>query len=149
MTKDKDELIQFGARVKHVRKHLHIIQKDFARQLDISGGFLSELEAGKTKAGYDFFRNITTRFNVNPLYLFLGQGEMFMKPAAQEKQNSEETIDYGPDSGLIRQFFLTFREIPVVRFAVLEFYKSYMYNKRDMIKHELEMLKEEETSNNE
>jgi transcriptional regulator with XRE-family HTH domain len=141
MTKDKNELIQFGQRVKQIRKHLQFIQKDFAKQLGISGGFLSELEAGKTSAGYDFFRNITTRFNVNPFYLFLGQGGMFMKPSADKKQNSEEKIDYGPDSDLIRQFFHTFRQLPVVRFAVLEFYKNYMYDKRDMINYELEMLK--------
>lgn len=130
------KLIDFGDRVKEVRKKLYLRQNEFAVNIGISGSFLSEIEAGKTRAGFDFFYNITEKYLVNPTYLLHGKGEMFLNP------DYKPSVDYGPDSDIIQHMLENFRKLPVVRFAVLGFYKNYLYDKHDMLKQELEKQKE-------
>jgi transcriptional regulator with XRE-family HTH domain len=115
-------LIDFGQRVKAVRDSLHLLQKDFAAQIGISGSFLSDIEAGKTRASFEFFYHITKVYNVNPMFLLHGKGEMFLKG------DNEPAIDYGPDSDFIREMIDHMRQIPVIRFAVLEFYQRYLFD---------------------
>ncbi|MDQ1353023.1 MAG: Helix-turn-helix protein, partial [Acidobacteriota bacterium] len=52
---DSDTIFDFGNRLKIARGQLHLSQRDFAAQLDIAGSYLSEIEAGKTRPGFEFF----------------------------------------------------------------------------------------------
>jgi len=76
---ENPELIAFGQGLKDIRKNLDIQQKDFAEKLRISGSFLSEVEKGKAKPGYDFIKNLIVKFDINPLYLFTGEGPTFTR----------------------------------------------------------------------
>ncbi len=50
-----DTILDFGNRLKRTREHLHLSQKDFAARLDIAGSYLTEIEASKTRPGFEFF----------------------------------------------------------------------------------------------
>ena len=104
---DKTLLIEFGKRVKQIRKDLNFSQREFGKELGLSGSFLSEIEYGKTKPGYDFFWNIHRKFNVDLYYLLKGTGKPFIIP---EDQKPKRKIFDGPDNETIEKLldgFLT------------------------------------------
>lgn len=96
---------------------------------------MSDIEAGKTRASFEFFYHITEKYHVNPIYLLHGKGEMFLSP------DLEPVVDYGLDSDITQKMLDHFKQVPMIRFAVLEFYQGYLYDKRDMLNEEFEKLK--------
>lgn len=141
------ELIEFGKRIKEIRRRLHISQKGFAAGLGISGSFLSEIESGKTKPGYEFFKNITLKYNVNHQYLHTGKGDIFLDTDAEN--SPEKKIDFGENRKIIEEMIWYFNRVPVVKFAVLEFFKSYLYEKKEMIEEEIEKERASDQDNKE
>ena len=93
----REYLLELGKRVKLIRKELRISQKDFAHKINISGSYLSEIEAGKSKPGYDFLFNISKIGNVNLAYVLHGIGEMFTGidygPSITSKEPENDNID--------------------------------------------------------
>jgi transcriptional regulator with XRE-family HTH domain len=139
-----------GKGITNIRRKLGLKQKGLAAALDISNGYLSEIEAGKKNPGIEILDKLFVNYNVNVTYLFTGKGDMFIhqeKEAAQKKSESPvnvtaEVLDY------INELKWYLDNIPVVRFALLEFFKSYLFGKRDMIEHELEIFKQKNSKEN-
>ena len=121
----KKELIPFGQRIRAVRKTLEKSQLDFAASLDISNSFLSTLEAGKTKASYDFFLNISDRHNVNVHFLLHGTGEMFSN---QESEETDKKKDFGDFSDKVHEMLRYFEQSPLVKMAVLAYFSKFLYD---------------------
>jgi transcriptional regulator with XRE-family HTH domain len=121
----KEELIPFGQRIRAVRKALEKSQLEFAASMDISNSFLSTLEAGKTKASYDFFFNISHRHNVNIHFLLHGTGEMF---SDQQGEEGDKKIDFGAFSDQVHEMLWYFERSPLVKMAVLEHFSRYLYD---------------------
>ena len=138
-----EELIEFGKRIKEIRKQLPLSQIDFAAAIGISNTFLSEVEKGKFKPGYDFFINTIKKFNINTRYLATGEGDIFFKDRNETKTGTK--INYGEHSEIIEEMLMYFEQAPVVKFAVLEFYKKYMYEKDHMVKEEVERYKKQKS----
>ena len=130
----KQELVAFGQRVKKYRKHFGISQKDFAKSINISGSFLSEIESGKTRASLDFFHNITKHYNVNLVYLLHGEGDMLAK---QEGQLTLQLKDFGEYNEKIRDLLYYLRCSPLVKMAILEFFTKYLYSNEEIIKRDI------------
>jgi transcriptional regulator with XRE-family HTH domain len=144
---DTVELIEFGKRVKEIRRRLNISQKDFASTIGISSSSLSEIESGKTKPGYEFFKNITLEYNVNNQYLHTGKGDIFLDSDAEN--SSQKKIDFGENKKIIEEMIWYFNHVPVVKFAMLEFFKSYLFEKKEMIEEEIEKIQESDKDNKE
>lgn len=140
------ELIQFGKRVKAIRKALHLLQKDFAIALGISGGYLSEIEAGKTKAGFDFIRNITRAHDINPNYLLHGTGPMFSSPSLLNEVNSvpPPSVDFGWDNEEVKEMLDYMQKFSIVRFTMLSFFKNFIFKRRTLLEEELKKMKNKE-----
>jgi transcriptional regulator with XRE-family HTH domain len=134
-----NELIEFGKRVKSIRRELDIAQKDFATKIGISGSFLSEVEKGKTKPGYEFFKNIILKIKVNPIYLYTGQGPLFMgKIPGKENENDDKLkIEVTEDKEIIEKMFWYFNKAPVVKYAVLEYFRKYIFQNKEMLDQDL------------
>ena len=128
-----------GSGIKTIRKHLGFKQKDFAKSLNISGGFLSEIECGKKNPSMDVLNALVDKFQINVSYLFTGKGNYFIHPE-KERANDSEGDEYIPpdEMELLDEMSWYIDHIPVARFAVLEFFKTYLYNKRGMIEKEVE-----------
>ncbi|HLP58624.1 MAG TPA: helix-turn-helix transcriptional regulator, partial [Candidatus Deferrimicrobium sp.] len=60
------------------RQQLRLQQKEMAAALQMAASYLSEIEGGKANPGPEFFLKLVYDYNVNPNYLFLGTGEMFL-----------------------------------------------------------------------
>jgi transcriptional regulator with XRE-family HTH domain len=126
-----------GERIKEIRRELRISQREFAREVEISSSFLSEVEAGKCKPGFGFINRAVLKFKVNPLYLLMGIGEMFLKKGLSEEDMLMPDNDYGEYTGMIKEMLWYFKRSPVVKMAVLEFFKRYIYEHREMIREDI------------
>ena len=66
-----------GTRIKELRKSLNLTQKDFSAKLNTSAGYISEVENGISKPGYDFLVSVFRNFNANINWLISGEGNPF------------------------------------------------------------------------
>jgi len=73
--KTKD-IAAIGNRIKQVRKHLQIQQKDMALKLGITNAHLSDIEKGKASPSIEVLMKITKIYDMNLEYLFFGRGKM-------------------------------------------------------------------------
>ena len=127
---EKDELENFARRLQEVRHRLHLMQKELAEMIGYSDSFISLLEAAQTKPGYFFFKNMLEKFNVNPLYLLSGEGEMFLE---EENKKNIGRVYKGEEKETVEELLYYLENAPVIRFAVLEYFLSYLYQHKDMI----------------
>lgn len=74
----RETVTDVGLRIKAVRQQLRLQQKEMAAVLQMAASYLSEIEGGKANPGPEFFLKLVYDYNVNPNYLFLGTGEMFL-----------------------------------------------------------------------
>lgn len=125
---------QFGQHLKAVRSRLGLMQKDFAAKISITPAFLSEIESGKSRPGFDVIRTIAETFNVNLHYLYFGVGDMFYSPF----QLSGEAITQ-PDikDEKFEEMLYYFKRAPVVKYAIYEFLSNYLHKNKDMIEAEM------------
>lgn len=134
----------FGNRVKSVRSQLHLSQKELAVKLKIAGSYLSEIESGKTRPGFDFFYKTSKILNINPLYLLHGSGSIF-----QEAENSwHYKIDFGSLNPEIKELIWYMNQAPTVAHAILEFFSRYLYNNHDLIDIEINRSREKKQNQN-
>ena len=83
-------LIEFGRRMREIRDQLKISQIEFAKKLEVSNSFISEIEYGKTKPGLLLFIRMADIFKVNPTWLLLGQGKVFLNDS---ENNTEQDLE--------------------------------------------------------
>jgi transcriptional regulator with XRE-family HTH domain len=93
----------FRARLTQAIKNSGLNQTEFARQLNTSPGFVSDLVRGEKKPGIDFLLAIKARFGISPDWLLTGDGSL----------SGAATIDMSV-MGLIRL------QVSVVRCATLD-----------------------------
>ena len=68
-----------GARVKQVRSQLQLTQRELAKRLTISPGYLSDVENGQNKVNADILVGLILYFpELNPDWLLTGRGGMIM-----------------------------------------------------------------------
>lgn len=135
---EKEELQTFAQRLQNVRNHLHLMQKELAEAIGYSDSFISLLESAHTKPGYFFFKNMMDKFNVNPVYLLSGEGEMLLD---EEQKKKIDSVYKGEDKREVEELLYYMENAPIVRFAVLEYFMSYLYQKEDMIKAQIKESK--------
>lgn len=128
-------MVSFGRRIKEVRRKLGIKQQDMARALHISGSYLSEVEAGKSKAGFDLFFYISEQFNVNLHYLLHGIGPMF---SPDDSEPGVTATDYGECGDKIEEMLDYFEISPIVKLSVLEFFLRYLYDHEEAVQRDIE-----------
>lgn len=68
-----------GSRIKELRKRLDLSQNEFSRKINISKGNLSDLENHKYNPSYSVIVEMIKKFEVNPVWLLLGEGCMFFR----------------------------------------------------------------------
>ncbi|MCP5052335.1 MAG: helix-turn-helix transcriptional regulator [bacterium] len=142
-----EQMIELGQRIKMVRKELHISQKHFARQINISGSFLSEVEAGKSKPGYEFFFNTSKVFKVHLPYLLHGVGEMFTDINFGPVTASKEP--YGDGITNVEEMLWYIERVPTVKHTLLAYASKFIFENEALVKMELERSKEEMGENSE
>jgi len=126
---EEKEREDFARRLTAVRNRLHLNQEEFAVAIGYTDGFISLVEGCRTRPGYKFFKHIIGRFNVNPVYLLTGRGEMFLDDDTGVKIKGYE----GPDKETVAKLVDYIEQSSMVRFSVLEFFLRYLYKNEDIV----------------
>lgn len=121
------ELQEFGKRIVELRKTLNLSQTDFAESVGVSHSFMSQVEYGKNKPGYTFFKNLFLEYHVNPEYLFTGKGEIFLDAEKDEKE------DYGEFSDRIYEMLELIKNVPFVKLSVVQHFTNFFYQNKEQI----------------
>ena len=139
---DKQLYKEIGLRIQTVRRHLNYLQKDFAETLNISNASLSEIEAGHARPRFELIYNIIKVHHVDIMYLLYGEGEMFMEGAEpwEGKFDIEFTSEY---RAFFRDLFYYFNHSQVVRSAVINYFRLYIIEKKDLIEKDIRKAEEE------
>lgn len=140
----QDETIDVGKRLKDLRRQLDISQKDFAAQLDISSSYLSEIESGKTKPGYNFLRLIAKTFRINPSWILLEEGDIFLDN--EDGPNISEK-DFGDATDRVKELLYYMKKSPLVQSTVLGFFIKFLYDNEDIINKDIEKRKARDDAN--
>lgn len=69
--------MSIGRRIKEVRRILNLKQKEMAESMRISQGYLCGIESEDKQANASVIFTLLNRFNVNPVWLDEGKGEVF------------------------------------------------------------------------
>ncbi len=136
------DLKQIGERMQLIRKKLNFLQKDFARELGISGGSLSEIEAGLAKPRFELFYNLTSKFNVNIYFLLHGDGKMFMSENS-DPTHQLDSATYGYFVDWLKKFLYYFRKSELVRYKVMSFFSTYLLEHEELIEKDIDRNKPE------
>ena len=75
-------------RIKIIRKQLEMSQTEFANAIGITQTSLSQIEGEKNGISYDVYKAIVGQFNVDPLWLMDGKGEMYISNEAKKKSGA-------------------------------------------------------------
>ncbi|UCH96643.1 MAG: helix-turn-helix transcriptional regulator [Candidatus Aminicenantes bacterium] len=132
---------EIGLRLQLVRKRLNLLQKDFARSLDISNASLSEMEAGNAKPRFELIYNMTKKYKVNINYLLHGIGEVFMPEEISRQRGME--INPGHQD-FFKEFFHYFNCSHLVRTAMMNYFRAYILEKENLIKKDIVKSRAEE-----
>lgn len=132
MNRIQDNLVEYGERVKKIRRELAISQKDFAAKLNIAASFLSEIESGKTKPGYNFLVKLAAEFDVNPSWILLGTGSMFINRTPPIGED-----EFGIHTESIKELLWYFKRSPLVRLSVTAFASKFLLDNEAIIKRDI------------
>lgn len=141
----REGLDEIGRRVKLIRKELHISQRDFAEKIEISGSYLSEIEAGKSKPGFDFFYNASKICGVNIAYVLHGVGDMFVDIGAGPGMSSREP---GDQIESFNEILWYIERSPVFRNAVMAFAVKYLFDNSALMQSEIEKYEKKQNQRN-
>jgi len=75
---DKEQLEEFGRRLRQARQEMKMLEADFASRLEISDRFLKELETGHITPAFDLLHKLYTLYKISLNYLVEGDGEAFL-----------------------------------------------------------------------
>ena len=134
MVVSKEELQAFGRRVRSIRKAIRLQQNEFAAGLDLSEGYICQIEKGKANPTYEFFYKLALKYNVSMDYLFYGKGELFFKRKleVEEDEGMRDSIDSNDDL----LWFMEHSEL--FRMNIMVEAKRYLYESEENIRRDIQ-----------
>jgi len=104
-----------GARIRSIRKELHMTQKEFAERIGITQAHLSGVENNKDNPSESVLRIICNEFNIGIRWLKLGEGEKIRKLMSKEEFISKLPLKDRPESEESDLLFILMHPISKVR----------------------------------
>jgi transcriptional regulator with XRE-family HTH domain len=133
----ENNVVEVGRRLKDIRRALGISQKDFAARIDVTGSLLSEIEAGKVKAGYHFLIAIAREFRVNPTWVLLEEGEMFLSKDGLSA-GAVNGNEFGDQTVRVKELLWYLKHSPLVQSTVLGFVGKFLLENEQSIRKDIE-----------
>ena len=124
---------EIGHRVQLTREKLKLLQKDMAKELEISNASLSEIEAGNKKPRFELLYNFSKKFNVNLVYLLHGTGDMFLPGHLDYLAQVRQTGATGEQAEFLENFLKYFTCSRLVRYSVMAFFTSFLLQNEQLI----------------
>jgi transcriptional regulator with XRE-family HTH domain len=134
-TKNRDNVIAIGQRIKELRKYLRISQREMAESFHMSSSYLSEIESGKGKPGPEFFLKLSDDYNVRIEYLFHGTGEMFY---GTERTIDSEEFDFNENVDTIGKMVWLMEHSPFFKSTILGFASKFLLDNERILRKSIE-----------
>lgn len=90
-TEKKPEAI----RLKKFRNAVGLKQEDFALPLGLLQGSYSDVERGKTSLTVSIIQRLISKYKLNPYWLFIGEGPMFLEGDNDQADVADHKRHYG------------------------------------------------------
>ena len=133
--REKDEsTVQFGHRVRQLRKSLGLTQAEFANRIGLSGfSSVASMESGVTRSSVNTRQMICSKFNVSPMWLENGVGPMLVEPESDEEKLIARYRDASPE---VRTFMYSLfcrsdEELVIIQKAFMDLAKSLQDMKKE------------------
>jgi len=111
----KTDISGTGNRLKKIRGHFRLNQKEFAARLGVGMSTVSEIESENIKLSYGVIMKLYEELGVNPNYVLLGRGKMFLE--SNDKMISE--LDFGDQHQTGVEMIAMMEKSPLVRAYLL------------------------------
>lgn len=134
---------EIGFRIRKIRKVLRLKQKEFAAVLNMSDTYLSDIENGKQKPGFEIPGILAKEYNVNLNYMFFGKGKMFSDPILRI---SERIEDFAVNLDDVRRFIYYFERSPSFQYYIFNEFRVLLKTKKEIISRELEEYEKKGTA---
>lgn len=132
--------VKIGKRIREIRLSMRKTQKEFSKVLDITIGYLSEIETGRKTPGIDMVFSLLDRYNIDVNYLFYGEGGFYRKSDEEKAKLAGEI--YSDDWDDIQKLHWCIKKIPLIRYSMLEKFILLMHEKKDVINAEIKKHRE-------
>ena len=120
---------KIGERIAAVIKSLSIKKTEFAKRLNSSQPYVSELCVGKTRPSDRTIYDICREFKVNEKWLRTGEGEMFLKPTKDEElRDFVDDILESESTDFRRRLISALAKLDTEKWKVLEEIASTLSN---------------------
>jgi transcriptional regulator with XRE-family HTH domain len=139
--KPLEYLGEFGQRLKEVRFHLKLIQREFAEKIGVTNGFISSLEGGNNTPGIFVLRKMSQALNISMDYLINGIGSPLLQEPGRPSMPSLGIDADTPDIERIRELVQYMIESPFVKFAVLMHFTDFLHKNKETIAEDKEKHK--------
>jgi len=125
-----------GIRIKELRFSLNLTQEEFAKLLDLSNTYISEIEAGNKNPKISFFIKLSKVFGVNLDYIITGTGPLYANRIESKKNPllMEDVID-------IDDLFLLVQNSTLFKNTLLSFSAKFFMDNETIIKKNIKNLK--------
>lgn len=132
--------------IKTIRMQLKMTQTDFAESVGMSRSVIANYEGGTVEPGYKFLYQLILKHNVNPNYLFTGNGPILKFSDSTNKltQFSELFPMVPPEPEILELIELL--EVPVFRYHMM---KEFFIGKNELMKFINEYYQSKTDSENE
>jgi transcriptional regulator with XRE-family HTH domain len=128
---------------------LNIKQKDLAKAMNISAGYLSSIESGNSNASVDFLYHLSAKFKISLDYLFHGTGEMFLQAIPQPPEPAPPGKDFINDIETLDDLVWLTEHSPMFKNTLMGFAAKYFYENENNIKRNIEKSKKKKEINDE
>ena len=127
----------YGDRIRKIRAVLEISQKMFAKNIGVLPSVLSEVEREVTKPNYSILMKMAETFDVNPSWVLLNHGDMFL---SSQRSNDLNPCDFGDQTEKIRDLLSFCKKSPFVRLSVVSYFTKFLLDnetviQRDILRH--------------
>lgn len=141
----KYSLEELGSRVKRIRKFLHLSQTELGDRIGMSRSFISQIEKGTVKCGYDFIFKLSEIFNVNLYYLVHGEGEMF---GTENPRPSLDGKEVGEAIETLNQLVWYLERSPLMGHSLMSMATKFLYENEAHIKREIKKFESKREGKN-
>jgi transcriptional regulator with XRE-family HTH domain len=129
-----------GSRLRLFRKSRNITIHDLSDRIGISKSTISEVERGLVKPPVNFLLALFKLYGLNINWVLTGEGKMILKREAASLARRKKAST-GVMEDEYNQLLFYLENAPVVKYAVLGFFREYFHKNKDIIEENIHITK--------
>jgi transcriptional regulator with XRE-family HTH domain len=134
----QEVLDEVGERVKSIRKSMDLTLRSLGDNIGMAASYISEIEKGKTKPGFEFIYKLSRLYKVNPLYLLYGEEPVYLEEeGAGQAEKPSYNFSEGEIARKVEELLWYMERSEMVRFAIFEAFARYKRTNAKMIEEEV------------